>query len=152
MTDKGYIIKIKTLRFGRGRLSVEDEKIVVSRGVALVLLLSSAITGIMGMALLALYNMSLTSYRLGVLYPALYIGVLDFFVCAICFVGGVASLKRRFFPLTLTSVFLLLASGVATFIAWHSYWFNGVLFGAPQIVVSIAILASLAALKEKKQS
>lgn len=132
------------------RLFVEDKKTVVTRRVAVVLLFSSAITGMMGMALLTLYNMSATSYSSGILYPALYVGVLDFIVCALCFAGGAAALKRRLFPLTVASVFLLLASGVAAFIAWNSYWFNGVIFGAPQIVVSIAMLTSLATLKAKK--
>ena len=132
------------------RLSVEDESIVVSRSVAVVLLLSSAVTGIMGMALLTLYNTSLVSSRAWVLYPAFYVGVLDFFVCALCFVGGVASLKRRLFPLTMTSVFLLLASGITAFITGG--WLFGLLFGAVQIVVSGIVLVSLVALKEKKQS
>jgi hypothetical protein len=130
------------------RLAAEAEKIAVSRGAALVLLLSSAVTGIMGMALLMLYNMSLASSRSSVLYPALYVGVLDFFVCALCFAGGVASLKRKVFPLTVASTFLLLASGIAALIALG--WLYGLLFGAPQLVVSIAVLASLVALKARK--
>jgi peptidoglycan/LPS O-acetylase OafA/YrhL len=129
------------------RLAAETENTVVSRGVAVVLLLSSAVIAFIGMALMMWYNGSL-SPRSTVFYPALYLPVFDFSVCALCFVGGVAALKRRFFPLTLAIFFLLLASGIATFIAGS--WLFGLLFGLLSIVVSVAVLASLVALKAKK--
>jgi hypothetical protein len=129
------------------RLAAEDEKSVVSKGVASVLLLSSAVMAIAGLALLMFYYGSL-SPRSWVFYPALYLAVFDFVVCALCFVGGVASLKRRLFPLTATSVVLLLVSGIAAFIAGS--WFFGLLFGVLPIVVSITSLAALVKLKTKK--
>jgi hypothetical protein len=100
----------------RGMVGCRERKGCCFKGVAAVLLLSSAVMAFIGMALIMWYNVSL-SPRSTVFYPALYLAVFDFFVCALCFVGGVAALKRRFFPLTLASVFLLLASGIATFIA-----------------------------------
>lgn len=129
------------------RLVAEDENIVVSRGVAAVLLLTSAVMAFIGLTLLMFYNASL-SPRSRVFYPALYLGVFDFVVCILCFAGGVASLKRRFFPLTLASVVLLLVSGIAAFIAGS--WFYGALFGLIPIVVSVAVLAVLVKLKMKK--
>jgi len=87
------------------------------------------------------YNGSLSPCST-VFYPALYPAIFDFFA------GGVAALKRRFFPLMLASVFLLFASGIATFIAGS--WLFGLLFGLLPIVVSVAVLASLVALKAKK--
>jgi hypothetical protein len=132
---------------------VEDEKIVVSQGLALVVLLASVATGVIGVALLPLYNGSFASYLTPVFYSALYIAVLDFFACALCFMGGVALLKKRFFPLTLASIIFLLGSGIATPIAWsldgHS-WLNGLLFGTFQIVISIIAIAFLVKLKTKK--
>ena len=122
---------------------------VVSKGVATVLLLTSAVMAIIGMALLMWYNGSL-SPRSTVFYPALYQAVFDFLVCSLCFAGGVASLKRRLFPLTAAIVFLLLASGITAFITGG--WLFGLLFGAVQIVVSVIVLVSLVALKAKKQS
>ena len=127
-------------------LAVEDEKIVVSKGVAVVLFLTSAVMAVIGMALMMWYNASL-SPRSTVFYPALYVAVFDFLVCPLCFAGGVASLKRRLFPLTVASAVLLLASGIAAFIAGS--WFFGFLFGLLPIVVSIATLAALVKLKTK---
>jgi hypothetical protein len=128
------------------QLAAEDETIVVSRGVAAVLLLTSALMAFAGLALLMFYNASLNP-RSWVFHPALYLGVFDFVVCILCFFGGVASLKRRFFPLTVASTVLLLVSGIAAFIV---EWFFGVLFGLIPIVVSVAALAALVKLKMKK--
>jgi hypothetical protein len=129
------------------QLAAKDDKDVVSRGIATVLLLTSALMAFIGVALLMWYQGSLSA-RSWVFYPALYLGVFDFVVCIFCFFGGVASLKGRFFPLTLTSVVLLLVSGIAAFIAGS--WFYGVLFGLIPLVVSIAVLAVLVKLKMKK--
>ena len=133
-------------------MSVEDQRIIVSRGLTLVLLLSSAAIGILGIALILLFNVSLESHG-PIFYSALNVAIADFFACALCFTGGLALLKKRFFPLTLASIIFLLGSGIATPIAWildgHP-WLNGLLFGTFQIVVSIIALAFLVKLKTKK--
>jgi hypothetical protein len=133
------------------RLIIEPER--VSRGVAVVLLFSSVLTGFMGMGLLVSYEASAAYYHGPVFYPALYVGVLNLFACALCVAGGAALLKRRFLPLTLASVFLLLASGIAAPIAWSLggyIWLNGLFFGGAQIGVSLIALFFLIALKVKK--
>ena len=127
-------------------MAAEDEKIVVSKGVAAILLLTSAVTGIMGLGLLTIYEASVSYYHPSAVYAALYVGALNFCVCAVCFAAGVASLKRRLFPLTAASPILLLASGIAAFIALG--WLYGLLFGALQIIVSIFVLAALVRLKQ----
>jgi hypothetical protein len=129
------------------RLAAENEKIVVSKGVAAVLLLTSAVMAFTGIALMMFYKSSL-SPRSWVFYPALYLGAFDFLVCPLCFAGGVASLKRRLFPLTAASAVLLLVSGITAFIIGS--WLFGLIFGLLPITVSIAVLASLVALKRKK--
>ena len=121
------------------RLAAEAEKLVVSRGVAAVLLLTSALMAFTGLTLLMFYQASL-SPRSRVFYPALYLGVFDFVVCILCFAGGVASLKRRFLPLTVASAVLLLVSGIAAFIAGS--WFYGVLFGLIPIEIPPNSLAN----------
>ena len=93
-----------------------------------------------------MYKGTVEYYNVAVFYPALYIGILNLCACAFSVVGGIALSKRRYFPLTLTSIFLLLASGIAAPIAWGLYgyiWFNGLLLGAFQIVVSLIVLVSL---------
>jgi uncharacterized membrane protein len=135
------------------RLTLESERIAVSRGVAVILLLSSFVTGFLGMALLLMYEGSVTYYHVPVSYPALYVGVFNLSACAVCVVGGVALLKRSFFPLTLAAVFLLLVSGIAAPIAWSLdgyIWLNGLFLGAFQIVVSLIALVFLVARKAKK--
>jgi hypothetical protein len=132
---------------------MDAERIADSRGVAVILLLFSVVTGFLGMGLLAMYEGSVAYYHVSVFYPALYVGVLNLFACGLCVVGGVALLKRRFFPLTLVAVFLLLASGIAAPIAWSLggyIWFNGLFVGAFQIVVSLIVLVSLVVRKAKK--
>lgn len=134
-------------------LSVEDERIIVSRSLTLILLLSSVATGVLGVALLLLFNTSLDSLIMPIYYPALYIAIVDFFACALCLMGGVALLKKRFFPLTLASIIFLLGSGVATPTAWILYgysWLNGLLLGMFQLVVSIIAFTFLFKLKTKK--
>lgn len=86
---------------------MDAERIAISRGVAVILLLSSVVTVFLGMALLLMYEGSVADYHAWVFYPALYVGVLDLFACALCFVGGVALSKRRFFPLTFGYRFLV---------------------------------------------
>ena len=130
------------------KLAAKEERIVVSKGVATVLLLTSAVIGIMGLGLLASYEASVSYYHAAAFYPALYVGALNISACALCFGAGVASLKRRFFPLTVASAVFLLASGIAAFIALG--WVYGLLFGALQIGVSIAVLDSLVSVKARK--
>jgi hypothetical protein len=132
---------------------MKGERTADSRGVAAILLLSSFVTGFLGMGLLASYAASVAYYQVAVFYPAFYIGVLNLSACTLCVMGGVALLKRRFFPLTLASIFLLLASGIAAPIAWNLggyIWLNGLFLGAFHIVVSLMALVSLIARKARK--
>jgi len=134
-------------------LSVEDARIIVSRGLTLVLLLASVATGVLGVALLLLFNTSLDSLTMPIYYSALYIAIVDFFACALCLMGGVVLLKKRFFPLTIASIIFLLGSGIATPTTWIIYgysWLNGLLLGMFQLVVSIIALVFLFKLKTKK--
>ena len=126
---------------------MKGERTTDSQGIAAILLLSSFVTGLLGIGLLASYAASAAYYHVSVFYSALYVGALNLSSCVFCLVGGVALLKRRRFPLTLAGVFLLLASGIAAPIAWNSggyIWLNGLFLGAFQIGVSLTALFSLA--------
>jgi uncharacterized membrane protein len=129
------------------------ERIGTSRGIVVILLLSSFVTGFLRMGLLAIYEGSVAYYHVAIFYPALYVGALNLSACAFCLMGGVALSKRRFFPLTLAGVFLLLASGIAAPIAWSLggyVWLNGLFLGAFQLGASLMALVSLVAQKTKK--
>jgi uncharacterized membrane protein len=118
------------------------------------LFLSSAVTGFLGAGLLQMYGASVAYYHVSIFYPALYVGVLNLSACALCVVGGLALSKRRFFPLTLTGVLLLLASGIGAPVAWSLggyVWLNGLLLGAFQIVVSLIVLVSLVVARRVKK-
>ena len=65
-----------------------------------------------------MYKGFVAYYHVPTFYPALYVSAFNLSASALCVVGGVALLKRRFFPLTLAAIFLLLASGIAAPIAW----------------------------------
>jgi len=79
------------------RLAAENEKTVVSRGVAVVLLLSSAVMAFIGMALMMWYNGSL-SPRSTVFYPALYLAVFDFFCVRTVLCGRPSGAEEKVFP------------------------------------------------------
>jgi uncharacterized membrane protein len=131
-------------------VAIEAER--TSRGVAVILLLSSLITCFLGLALLLMYEGSVAYYHVPTFHPALYVSAFNLSASALCVVGGVALLKRRFFPLTLAAIFLLLASGIAAPIAWSLdgyIWLNGLFLGVFQIGVSITALIFLAARKAK---
>ena len=132
-------------------MTMEAER--TPRGVAVILLLSSLVTGFLGMALLLMYEGSVAYYHVPTFYPALYVSVFNLSASALCVVGGLALLKKRFFPLTLAAIFLLLASGIAAPIAWSLdgyIWLNGLFLGAFQIGVSVIALVFLVARKAKK--
>ena len=135
------------------RLTMGTERIDTSLGTAVILLLSSFVTGFLGIGLLAMYEGSVAYYHTSIFYPALYVGALNLSACAFCVVGGVALSKRKFFPLTLAGVFLLLASGIVAPIAWSLggyVWLNGLFIGAFQLGASLIALVSLVARKTKK--
>ena len=134
-------------------LAAEEEKTVVSRSIGVVLLLSSAVTGVMAFGLLGMYQASVAYYHVAVAYPALYVGILNAVACALCFAGGAAALKRKLFPLTVAGVVFLLASGVAAPVAWgldNYVWLNGLFVGVFQMAVSLMVLASLIYRKAKR--
>ena len=118
----------------------------------ILLLLSSVVTGFWGFILFGMYEGTVEYYNVAVFYPAIYVGILNLSAVAFCVAGGVALLKRKYIPLSLVGVFLLLASGIASPIAWamHGYiWSNGLIVGAPHIAISVCVLVLMVISKGK---
>jgi hypothetical protein len=110
------------------------------------MVISSIVTGFLGIILLFMYQGTIEYYHVAVFYPATYLGILNLITCALSVVGAMALLKRRYFQLSLISILLLFASGFAAPIAWNLQGYilyNGfVMFGAPHVVLSSSILIS----------
>jgi membrane protein implicated in regulation of membrane protease activity len=55
--------------------------------------------------------------------------------------GGIFSLKRKYFALSIIGMYLVFVSGVATMIAFalaeYSSWVTGLPFGLPVVILSI---------------
>ena len=101
----------------------------------------SAIVGIIGMIAFegSIVTVSFQS-SFSTNYPLFYVGIFGILGFSFGLTGGIFSLKRKYFALSIIGMYLVFVSGVATMIGFeaaeYSSWVTGLPFGLPVIILS----------------
>jgi hypothetical protein len=104
---------------------------------------ASAVAGIIGMIAFegSIVTVSFVSSSFSANYPLLYVGMFGVLGFSFGLMGGIFSLKREYFALSIIGMYVLFVSGVATMIAFalaeYSSWVSGLPFGLPIVILSI---------------
>ena len=104
---------------------------------------ASAVTGIIGMIAFegSIVTVSFVSSSFSANYLLFYVGIFGVLGFSFGLTGGIFSLKRKYFALSIIGMYIVFVSGIATMIAFalaeNSSWASGLQFGLPVVILSI---------------